>query len=650
MHPCRPVDTLAIMELYSIETYGELQPGLAQEWLLTNGLGGFAASSVVGCNTRRYHGLLCAATLPPVGRKMLLNRIAEIVTVDDALPVELAINQFNDRFHPRGDRYLRKFSTNATVRWEFDVNGVTIVKELQLLWQRNTAALRYTIDPGRRHVEFQLAPFVSLRDFHALRLRDGYDLATKALSNGVIVRDRDLTVQLRSDRASFFEKPEWWFGHRYQIEADRGQDCMEDLFTPGKFTMHCSDRTSVLLWASIDAVEAVDWDQELSRRKTFSGVSIAPTTVQTQLNRAAADFVVSRLASDGSHGTTVIAGYPWFADWGRDTMISLPGLLLTTRRFAEAGQVLSVFASFVSQGMVPNLFDDYTNEPQYNTVDASLWFIHAAYEFLRSSKDAEFFESHLKPACTAIIDGYARGTRYGIKMDPADGLITQGDATTQLTWMDAKTGDRAWTPRQGKAVEINALWYNALKLMGREDMAARVAASYAKAFWIDSACGLCDVVNEGKQDRSLRPNQIFAVSLPFSPLTAQQRAAVVDVVRRELLTPVGLRSLSQTDKNFHATYAGNQSERDQAYHNGTVWPWLLGAFLDAYLKVNDRSPAAIEQARAWMKPLIDSMNDVGCIGQISEIYGTEPPHEPLGCFAQAWSVAELLRLAIDLEM
>jgi predicted glycogen debranching enzyme len=229
-------------------------------------------------------------------------------------------------------------------------------------------------------------------------------------------------------------------------------------------------------------------------------------------------------------------------------------------------------------------------------------------------------------------------------------LITQGDATTQLTWMDAKTGDRAWTPRQGKAVEINALWYNALKLMGREEMAAKVAATYAKTFWIDANHGLCDVVNQGQQDRSRRPNQIFAVSLPHSPLSPDQSAAVVDVVRRDLLTPVGLRSLSQTDKNFHATYAGNQSERDQAYHNGTVWPWLLGAFLDAYLRVNGRSPAAIEQARAWMKPLIDSMSDAGCIGQISEIYGTEPPHEPLGCFAQAWSVAELLRLAIDLEM
>jgi predicted glycogen debranching enzyme len=638
------------MSLYSMETYGELHPHLAQEWLLTNGLGGFASSSVVGCNTRRYHGLLCAATLPPVGRMMMLNRVAEMVTIDDLPPVELSINQFNDRFHPRGDRFLRRFFVNDTVRWEYEVNGITVIKELQLLWQRNTSVLRYTIEPGRRHVELQVVPFVTLRDFHALRRREGYDLATKGLSNGVQVRDRDLAVQLRSDRASYFEKTEWWFGHRYQIEADRGQDCMEDLFAPGKFVMHCSDRASVMLWASTDSLETINWDAELVRRKTFSGVTAAPTRAQTQLARAAADFVVSRLSSDGSRGASVIAGYPWFSDWGRDTMISLPGLLLSTRRFAEAGQVLSVFASYVSQGMVPNLFDDYTNEPHYNTVDASLWFIHSAYRFLQTSKDVEFFEEHLKPACNQIIDGYARGTRYGIRMDPADGLITQGDATTQLTWMDAKTGDRAWTPRQGKAVEINALWFNALKLAGREEMAAKVAENFARVFWIDADNGLCDVVSEGHRDCALRPNQIFAVSLPFSPLTAEQSAAVVDVVRRELLTPVGLRTLAQGDPNFHAKYAGNQAQRDEAYHNGTVWPWLLGAFLDAYLRVHNRSPAAVEQARVWIKPLIDSMSNCGCIGQIAEIYGTEPPHEPLGCFAQAWSVAELLRLAIELEM
>jgi predicted glycogen debranching enzyme len=638
------------MALYSIETYGELEPGLNQEWLLTNGLGGFASSTIVGCNTRRYHGLLCAATLPPVGRKMMLNRVGELVTIDDSPTVELSINQFNDRLHPRGDKYLRRFSTDVTALWEYQIGDITIQKELQLLWQRNTALLRYTIEPGRHHVELQLVPFVSLRDFHSLRLRTGYDLATRALSNGVAVRDRDMMVQLRSDRGIFQEKPDWWFGHRYQIEADRGLDCMEDLFTPGKFVLHCSDRASVLLWASLDATESMNWEGELARRRTLVGVSTAPTKIHGQLERAAADFVVSRRSSDGSHGTTVIAGYPWFGDWGRDTMISLPGLLLATRRFGEAGQVLSVFASYVSEGMVPNVFDDYTSEPHYNTVDASLWFIHAVFEFLRTSKEKDFFESHLKPACNAIIVGYSAGTRYGIRMDPADGLITQGDANTQLTWMDAKTGDHAWTPRHGKAVEINALWYNALKLMGREELAAKVAVSFSKTFWIDSENGLCDVVDGGERDSSIRPNQIFAVSLPHTPLSIEQGAAVVEVVRRELLTPVGLRTLARGDPKFIGVYAGNQAQRDQAYHNGTVWPWLLGPFLDAYLKVNKHSTASIEQARTWMKPLIDSLDREGCIGQISEIYATDPPHGPLGCFAQAWSIAELLRLAIELEM
>ena len=346
----------------------------------------------------------------------------------------------------------------------------------------------------------------------------------------------------------------------------------------------------------------------------------------------------------------MIAGYPWFADWGRDTMISLPGLLLSTRRFAEAGQVLSVFAGYVSDGMVPNLFDDYSNEPRYNTVDASLWFIHAAHEFLRCSKDQEFYDSHLRTACEAIIDGYCRGTRFNIKMDPADGLITQGDATTQLTWMDAKTGDVVHTPRYGKVVEINALWYHVLCLMGRTDLAKLVEANYAKTFWNDAEHGLFDVFNECGRDPSIRPNQIFAVSLPNSPLSDQEKYAVVDVVQRKLLTPKGLRSLDENDHKFQPLYTGDQFHRDAAYHNGTIWPWLMGAFLDAYLKVHGRTSEARAQARTWMQPLMESMLHETAIGQISEIYEAKPPHRAVGCYAQAWSIAELLRLAVELEM
>jgi len=330
-------------------------------------------------------------------------------------------------------------------------------------------------------------------------------------------------------------------------------------------------------------------------------------------------------------------------------MISLPGLLLTTGRYEEARQVLTLFASYVSDGMIPNRFDDYTNEPSYNTVDASLWFIHACYRYLDATKDRATFEKSLLPACRAIVKGYREGTRFHIKMDPADGLISQGDEKTQLTWMDGKCGDVAFTPRHGKPVEINALWYNALVYMSENELANKVRESFVKAFWISPYRGLADVVDGGTKDLSIRPNQIFAASLPNSPLNVEQQLAVIEVVRRELLTPMGLRTLAAGDPKYHGKYIGDQWHRDEAYHNGTVWPWPLGAFLEAYLKSHQRSSNAIEQAKAWLAPLLKNMEE-GCIGQIAEIYEGDAPHRRVGCFAQAWSVAEVLRIAVELGM
>jgi predicted glycogen debranching enzyme len=324
-------------------------------------------------------------------------------------------------------------------------------------------------------------------------------------------------------------------------------------------------------------------------------------------------------------------------------------LFLHTRRFDEARQALSVFAQYISEGMIPNRFDDYNNQPSYNTVDASLWFIHAAFEYQRLSRDSDFFEKVLRPACHAIVQGYTQGTRWHIKVDPTDGLLNQGDAGTQLTWMDAKCNGVCFTPRQGKAVEINALWYHALRLIGDTARADLVAESFRKSFWLNPFRGLADVVNGSVRDTAMRPNQIFAVSLPNSPLTRPQQEAVVEAVRRELLTPVGLRSLAKSDPNYHGRYSGPMWERDAAYHNGTIWAWPLGAFLDAYLKVHDRSEQAVAQARRWLEPLLQTMNE-GCIGQIGEIFEGDEPHRGVGCFAQAWSVAEALRLAVELGM
>jgi predicted glycogen debranching enzyme len=639
------------MSLYTIETHGELEPGLSQEWLLTNGIGAYSSSSIVGCNRRRYHGLLVAATLPPVGRIVALSRIGEILKVDGSDVIhELGVNQFANNFHPRGDRYLKQFQTGDIAQWDYDMEGVKITKQVQLLWKRNVVGVRYIVDPAKHsRVQMQIVPFAALRDFHSLRHSGDASMNVKCDPHHVSVSENNQVLHLHCDDCEFIEARDWWRGHFYAIEAERGQDCFEDLFTPGRFTIEITKPTTFTLWASTENVESFDWDNELRTRQAAAGPRPARSPTIEKLHHAAADFIVDRKCPDGSMGTTVMAGYPWFADWGRDTMISLPGLFLHTRRVAEAGNVLKVFADYVSEGMIPNRFDDYTNEPSYNTVDASLWFIHACFEFLKAGGDSQLFEQKLLPACRAIVEGYSKGTRFHIRMDE-DGLITQGDASTQLTWMDAKCNDVTFTPRQGKAVEINALWYNALKLIKNETLAAKVKESFIKAFWISPFRGLADCVNGGVRDAKIRPNQIFAASLPHSPLNEEQQQAVVEVVRRELLTPFGLRTLSPSDPQFHGKYTGNQFQRDGAYHNGTIWPWLIGAFLEAYLKTHQRSEAAIAQVKSWLTPLLDAMEHQGCIGQIAEIHEADPPHRPVGCFAQAWSIAEVLRIADELKM
>jgi predicted glycogen debranching enzyme len=637
------------MPVYSFETYGELQPWVGREWLQANGTGGFAASTVVGANTRRYHGLLVGATLPPVGRIVALSRVNETILRSTHSPIETGVSYFRDAIIPRGERFLRRFQHFITTRWEYEEGGAKLSKELLLCWERNVVAIRYQIDPGDSGpLELRLQPFVALRDYHSLlRWDNSFDVRPE--DKGCVVQRWGNELHLRCDGMTFTENRDWWYNFSYPCEIERGQDDIEDLFSPGSFSLNVESPTTLTFWAGLEPVDKFNWDSELSRREQHTHGLDAPTRTQQRLNRAAGDFVVKRVREDDAAGQTIMAGYPWFVDGGRESMISLPGLLLSTGRYDVAGRVLCLFAKFLSEGMIPHVFDDYSDRAYYNSVDASLWFIHAAFEYLRTSKDSDTFDSILRPCCQEIIAGYTRGTRFGIKVDDRDGLLAQGDPTTQLTWMDAKTNGVVFSPRHGKAVEVNALWYHVLRLMGENDQADRVAESFRRTFWMGGYRGLADVDNEtGRQD-IVRPNQIFAVSLAHSPLNEDQQKTVVEVVRRELLTPYGLRSLAMSDPKFQARYTGTQFDRDKAYHNGSIWPWLIGAFLDAHLRVNHRSRHAVEQARRWLQPLVDSLED-GCLGQISEIYEAQPPHRPVGAFAQAWSVAEVLRLAIELEM
>jgi predicted glycogen debranching enzyme len=531
---------------------------------------------------------------------------------------------------------------------------VQVCRELQLLWQRNVSVMRYRIDPCGRDVRMDLLPFVALRDFHALNRGKHARTIIRADATGCEVFDGTQSVFVRCDAGRFVKGEDWWMDHVLPVETERGQDDREDLLLPGRWQIEFDRPITLHVTISLSPVEPVDFDAELARRRlALPAVSGVSDTVGRLVN-SANDFVVARRKPSGEPGVTVIAGYPWFADWGRDTMICLPGLFLCTRRFEEAASVLGVFSQYISDGMIPNRFNDYSNQPEYNTVDASLWFIHACFEYRTASRDEHTFKEVLLPACRKIIAGYRAGTRYGIAMDPSDGLITQGDPSTQLTWMDAKCDGIAFTPRQGKPVEINALWYHALRLMSEFDpeligIAEMVKGHFARSFFLTPTRGCADVVNGQFRDASIRPNQIFAVSLPHCALDEAQQKAVVDVVQRELLTPVGLRTLARSDPKFCADFTGPQMKRDAAYHNGTIWPWLIGHFLDAYLKVHDASPVAKQQARTWLQPLLDHLASDACIGSISEVFeaGTL---RPAGCCAQAWSVAEVLRLSMKLGM
>jgi predicted glycogen debranching enzyme len=654
------------------------------EWLETDGLGGFASGTVGGTRTRRYHGVLLAATTPPTGRMMLVNGVeAWVVTPRARVALSTHLYEPGVR-HPDGVSRLVAFTRDPWPTWTWNVgDGVRVVGELfmthgtprtVMTWRlergpenanpepgtSNPEPGTGTLEPGTGNREpgtwnLEVRPLLSGRDYHGIQRENGVFRFEPAVAGGCCAwRPYDGVPSIAcATNAVYHHDPQWFRQFLYLAERERGFDDTEDLASPGVLTFDLGAGEAVCIWqagptdgpASASVNHAVERfrQEERHRRARFD----------TPFARAADQYLVRR-----GEGRTIVAGYPWFTDWGRDTFIALRGLCFGTGRFADARDILLEWSDAVSDGMLPNRFPDAGGVPEYNSVDASLWFVIAAHELLdaaarRPDLVTRAQRARLHDACLAIVDGYARGTRYGIRMDE-DGLLAAGEPGQQLTWMDARVGGREITPRIGKAVEIEALWLNALNAASTVDprwghWLARGTLSFSERFWNADRRALYDVVDVDHQrgvcDPTLRPNQVLAVGgLPLPIINNGRARAIVDVIEQELWTPIGLRSLARTERGYIRTYQGDGAARDGAYHQGTAWPWLIGPFVDAWLRVRGYSDEARAQAaRRFVAPIEAHLERAG-LGHVSEIADGDDPYTPRGCPFQAWSLGELIRM------
>jgi predicted glycogen debranching enzyme len=648
---------------------------LTREWLVTNGLGGYASGTIGGAPSRRYHGVLIAALPPPYGRRLLLTDISEELYVGGRRVGQLTARTVDDAAQVPLDEF--RLDSGLPV-WHYDVDGVIVEKRIVMPHGQNTVHLIYELAGGADFARLDVTLAAHHRSHDAsvdaplderpplARLHAGYELTIGALP--------PLRLVVDATHAWIGEPPAVWPERRYAVEESRGYMDKANAWTPGVFALELRAGQPVAIVASTepwDVITALEWRTALTAERERRLACIAradPAARQglgAELVLAADQFVVTpvgrsadaaRVRAAGDDERSVIAGYHWFTDWGRDTMISLEGLTLLTGRTGEAKGILRTFASAIRDGLLPNLFPEGDSHGLYHTADATLWLFHAVDRYVTATSDRALLQA-LLPQLTDVVERHIAGTRFGIGVDPNDGLLRQGAPGFQLTWMDAKVGDWVVTPRRGKAVEINALWYNALCLLADwhrsvgqaeesarfDDEAARVRDSFNRRFWHEPVGHLFDLVDgETGADAACRPNQIIAISLAHPVLARRYWQPVLKIVRDELLTPFGLRTLSPKHADYQPKYYGDLRSRDAAYHQGTVWPWLLGPFVDAWRRA---FPGDTDMAAQVLAAFEEHLND-GCVGSISEIFDAEPPYAPRGCVAQAWSVAELLRCAV----
>jgi predicted glycogen debranching enzyme len=647
---------------------------LSHEWLVTNGLGGYSSGTLLGVCTRKYHGLLVAALPAPLGRMMMLNHMIEQIHLPNEKIVSLAGDAQAEATGSEACR-LQSFSLEYGLPvWRYEVDNYVLEKRILLQYRANTVYLSYRLLEGAGQIQLRLRPGLHFRPHDAPvanPLSKPYQVQGLGARFEIVGPDLPpLRLYIGQPAGAFVLDGGSFYEVEYALERDRGYAYRDVLWSPGYFRAELAAGQQMALVASTEpweAVTAATSDEtlagELSRRKRLieQADSNARSGLAAELVLAADQFIITpttrvadaaRAHAAGDEIRSVIAGYHWFTDWGRDTMISLEGLTLSTGRFAEAGYILRTFSHYVRDGLIPNLFPEGEQAGLYHTADATLWFFHAIDRYVRATEDRQTLRE-LIPVLRDIVEHHLRGTRFGIGVDPKDGLLRQGEEGYQLTWMDAKVGDWVVTPRRGKAVEINALWYNALRLLAQwcvdeqqpdadelQREADRARQSFNQRFWCDRTGWLFDVVDgPGGDDALLRPNQLLAISLTYPVLAPERWPAIVDVVQRRLLTPVGLRSLAPGEPEYKPRYDGDLRARDAAYHQGTVWAWLIGPFIDAWLKTH---PHDVERARQFLSGFSTHLG-AACVGSISEVFDAEEPYTPRGCVAQAWSVAEVLR-------
>jgi predicted glycogen debranching enzyme len=662
-----------------LSRFGEF---VEKEWLITNGLGSYASSTVLGINTRKYHGLLVAALDPPGNRTVCVSKLDEDVLVGD-VTYRLGSNEFHDIIYPDGYKLISKFSLDPFPTYIYDVGNVAISKTVFMPKNKNAVVVTYKVtNRNNQDVKVRLFPLLTCRYFHTVVYRLNVPLNFTLKSDGAqfqaTFQRPQATIACHITEGEFKEKINWLNHIHYRDELQRGEADVDDCFQPGYFEVQVpanGEKEFAVTFAvnheSQQAQEVLDsvgstthdvntsFNQEVNQRRAliagfYQDHPEVPMSDWLNWILLAAD---SFMVENAEGKKAVIAGYHWFEPWGRDTFISLPGLMLVTGKYNDAKEILLTFMQFCKSGLIPNFISDKSGIPVYYTVDGTLWYVNAVLQYLKYTGDFAFVKDELWEKLQSIVENHQKGTLFGIHMDN-DGLLMHGP---RLTWMDASVGDDVITPRTGKAVEIQALWYNTLRIMEGlankfmesdlaktyEAMANQTRQSFNMKFWNPKDGYLFDVIDD-KVDPSIRPNQIFAVSLDYTMLDREKSQKVIDTVNRELVTPYGLRTLSLGDPKFVGKCMGDSRSRDMAYHNGTIWPWLLGPYVTAYLKVNDSSAASREQMlENLILPLFTVGIHQGGLGTINEIYDCDPPNEPRGCISQAWSVAEPLRAYIE---